>query len=263
MLRYFPLILACLILFTSPLFADEVSWESAIDSLKNNQYSEASEKLSQWIKQKAGEKVYSSEAHYNLFLAQIALESSGTAVAHLLRSIQIEKNPFKNLDSIGTLCDLQSRYGIKDGPCQSKYFTLSLLAGKNFLLILTCLFIWGLVFSSLYFFKNKKALYKSVALATVLIGGGNLLTYLATRSDYPTMVLTGNSKNISIYKTEESKEEEKLVDLAQGTLVEVSNEKKSSKRQITQPIVGWVNEDQLIAVDESLSNNPVIVLPNK
>lgn len=260
MLRYFLLISVCLILSSVTTTADEVSWESAVDSLKSNRFEEASEKFSSWIKQKANERIYSPEAHYNLFLAQIGLESSGPAVAHLLRSIQIERNPIKNLDTISTLCELQSRYGIKDGPCQSKTFVLSLLLGKNFLLILSCLFLWGLVFSVLYYFKNKKALFKSAVLGTVIIGGGNLVSYLAVRTEYPMMVLTGDSKSISVYKTEDSKEEEKLVDLAQGTLVESDNEKKGTKIHLTQPIAAWVSENQVIRVDNSLSQNPIIVI---
>lgn len=249
----------CLIfLLPFTLFSQEALWEEAVEHLKSNQFEEASKKFSEWISEKANSGIYSPEAHYNLFLAQMGLDAQGPAVAHLLRSIQLESNPLKALDSLNSLCDLQVSYGIKEGLCQSKTFTLSLLTGKNSTLIFSLLAGWMFLLGIYFHFKKNTSLKKLSWAGSLLFVLLTTVFTLSQTRNQSLAVLVGEEKNIPVFRTLGGKEEDKLVELAPGTLLEFTGETKEAERHISQPIAGWIKEENLRFIDEKLSQTPLL-----
>ncbi len=242
------LILFFLVFLSLRLNAAEPLWDQAIESLKSDRFEEASTKFSEWIQLKEAEGISSPEAHYNLFLAQMGLEATDRAVLELLKSIQLEANPFKAMDSIHSLCEIQNSLGIKDGFCQSKGFILSLLVGKNSLLLTAVLAFWFCLAGIILFIRRQKDLGR------ILVGTGcffiaiTTIFYFCYRLKANLAVLSSADKTIPVYKNYNFKEDEKIVELAAGTLIDLTRHAKENAQEISQPVLGWVLQENILTL---------------
>lgn len=235
------IILSCLITQSLPADLGE-SWEQILQK-------PTPEKISawqNWITSHAADNIRSSEAYFNLAQAYWEADEIAPAVEALFQSIQLEKNPFKILERIQLVSDIQRVLADHSSPIDSLNMRLSLLfnsAFKNFLGI--CSLLALILFLILRFGFNEASRYRWIPmglfLLILLLGG---LLELNQRKILMPVVLDNNKLPVILYNSPVSESQEVVADLPSGLLVTPENP-GSDWISIQHPMGGWISKKEV------------------
>ncbi len=219
-------------------------WDSGVRALQEKEHEQAERFLSSFIEEATKADVHSSEAYYNLGLAEWSLKKPGKAVFHLLQSARLRSSPLSSLKALATVSQLEGELGIRDRLSEAFTFRLYFLLNPDWLLALTSLGLWLLVGGLLARWlmgENGKA---PSHVAMVLAAGLWLLaaTGFVNRQLVDFAVLNGTRTSIPLYKNSREQTDEKLLDLPAGMIVRYGKKERGYVR-VLQPVGGWVPED--------------------
>lgn len=230
-------------------------WEGAKKAFEEKNYATALEKMQAIrVAERESGVTPSPESSYNLGMALWNLERAHEAVAPIISSAWHRTYSWDRLQDLAVVSELQKELGIKESLPEWPLFQAYFAIGKSYPVWAWSLCLWFLAFAGVAaFFRptHWKWMVSTLSALTLVVGITTIAWQQFSQRHFRLAVvqLPDHAKGeVPLYRTAGEKEEEKLVELPAGTLVNIDRTREGYTA-INAPLVGWLPTQNLATLD--------------